>query len=287
MDASRTWTLLELTIDTLQSEEAGLFLFDQGANGIQECECGGDTVVLRAYFNEDEKLVRSIERLVCDAFPAAEVTVGGVEWDPTDESWRQHFTPFEIVPGVAVAPTWERYAPKPGERVITMDPGMAFGTGLHPTTRMSALAIHDICSADETPASMLDVGCGSGLLCLVAHMLGIRQFQAVEIDADALEVARDNFKLNDVSAAALHETIDAVRDDFPLVVANILFNTLIELRDELLRVTAPKGCLVLSGITEGQVDELARAYAAHATLENRYAEGEWQCIVLRKDSLSS
>lgn len=197
--------------------------------------------------------------------------------DTWKEGWKAFFRGQRLSPRIAVRPPWEADDPEAPVTVI-IDPGLAFGTGSHETTRgvMRALDAH----LPTAPSTVLDVGCGSAILSIAAARLGHRAV-GVEIDPVAVENARHNLRLNGVEdRVALHVgSADAVEGRFPLVVANILAHVLVDLAP--LIVDRVGDVLVLSGMLHGQVDAVRAAYAALDEIE-RFEEGPWTVLVLRR-----
>jgi ribosomal protein L11 methyltransferase len=167
------------------------------------------------------------------------------------ESWKAFFWPERIGERVVVKPTWRDYTPGPGDVVIELDPGMAFGTGTHPTTRLCVGMLETFVGGGD---SLLDVGCGSGILMAAAHSLGASKVWGIDIDPVAVEVSTDNLVLNGVPAEDRRVfTGDLARDvhrRFDLVVANILSETILSLLDQIPAVLEPKGIFICSGIIE-------------------------------------
>lgn len=228
--------------------------------------------------------------LVSDSFSAFPELAGAwieMELEPArdwNERWREFFKPFELATGFAVVPSWEEYDAKAGEQVIHIDPGMAFGTGLHETTRLCAEVIIDVASGAE---SLLDVGTGSGILAILGERLGIREIAGVEIDPEAVRVARENFEKNGCDSIELAHDLCSVDKRFDVVVANILLTTLVDLRKAISERVAPGGTLILSGITRDQEAAILDAYSpgfVHARTEHR---GEWSAIVLRRTAVAA
>lgn len=201
------------------------------------------------------------------------------------ETWKRDLRPF-LVGRVFVRPSWIAEPPPPGCAEVVLDPGMAFGTGSHPTTALCLGAISRI--LEERPGQrLLDVGTGSGLLAIAAARLGAAEVVGTDNDPVALEVARENAGRNGV-ALRLHLVPVApaeLRGPFDLVVANILANTLVELAPELAAQVAPGGRLLLSGLLAGQEEEVRQAYlraGLQADLAGDGAEGEWRLLALRR-----
>ncbi|NCC94760.1 MAG: 50S ribosomal protein L11 methyltransferase, partial [Opitutae bacterium] len=178
-------------------------------------------------------------------------------------SWQQYFKPFAIVPGLVIKPSWEPYTPAAEERVIEMDPGMAFGTGQHASTRL-ALELITARLGQGPCARALDVGTGTGILAMAAALFGCREVLAVDNDPDAVAVARQNVAHNHLAARIeLASTpVAEIRGSFQLIAANIVHDVLVDLAPDLTRLTAPGGSLVLAGILVGEQEaHIAGVYA--------------------------
>jgi ribosomal protein L11 methyltransferase len=258
-------------------------LFELGAQGVEERDATtlakGATgkVTLVASFASHEEANAALAELDAALSPRLEEIVG----DAWRDAWKEHFRPFAITPSIVVRPPWEAYAEKPGEQVLVLEPGRAFGTGLHETTSLVAGALEGH-AAELAGKSVLDVGCGSGILALVAITLGASGARAVDTDPDAVEVTRENATRNglDERVAADTASLDAIDERFPVVVANIEARVLVPMAPELGRLVTPGGLLVLSGILAPQKDEVRAAYARFA-LEDAPGKGEWVALVLR------
>ncbi|MFH0782708.1 MAG: 50S ribosomal protein L11 methyltransferase [Pseudomonadota bacterium] len=171
------------------------------------------------------------------------------DWGST---WKQHFKPFTIVDGLVIAPTWEEYQPKVGEVVITMDPGMAFGTGHHATTSLSLELLRRTLAAGSD-TQVLDVGTGTGILGMAAILFGAANVLGIDNDPEAVAAASDNVQRNkladrmQISLTPLGE----LSGEYQIVVANIVHDVLLHLAEDLTRLTTIGGVLILSGILVG------------------------------------
>ena len=194
-----------------------------------------------------------------------------------DQDWvrltQSQFAPVEITPSFWIVPSWHQ-APPQAEQIIRLDPGLAFGTGTHPTTRMCLRW-----TAQQSPSRaaawsrVLDYGCGSGILAIGAALHGARGIDAVDIDQAAVTATRDNAEAN---AVLLNAGLpDAAQGAYALVLANILATPLKLLAPLLAGHVAPGGHLVLAGILDRQADELKAAYAPWLALTVSDAEDGW------------
>ena len=198
------------------------------------------------------------------------------------DRWKTWFKVTHVTPRIVIRPSWEPYVPKPGEHVLDLDPGTAFGTGGHATTRLCLMALDELI----VPAArmrILDVGTGSGILAIAAVRLGAQVALAVDNDPEAVLVARENAAINGVDDL-VRPSLTPVGDvpgTFDVVLANILAPTLIQLRDALVARVAPGGAIVLSGVLVDEGESVARAFTeAGLTVTGRRDESEWTAITL-------
>lgn len=197
--------------------------------------------------------------------------------------WKVHFHPFHVAPLLVIKPSWEPYEPRPGEAVIEMDPGMAFGTGLHASTRLALGFIEEICAATP-PDRALDVGTGTGILALAAARRGVPLVIAIDTDPDAVAAARENVARNALAGrvSVSDRELGAVEGQFGLIAANITADVLLPLAPRLLERLAPGGALVLAGLLAGeQTREVRGVYEGLGLLcAGERAEGEWASLLL-------
>jgi ribosomal protein L11 methyltransferase len=199
-----------------------------------------------------------------------EDTVADQDWVRATQS---QFEPIAAAPGLWIVPTWHE-PPEPGAINIRLDPGQAFGTGSHPTTRLCLQWL-----AERRPrGAVLDYGCGSGILAIAARLLGAAQVVGVDLDPAAVQTAQDNARANRVEALFGLPDLAAAQDSFDVVVANILTRPLIMLAPLLLARLRPGGSLVLAGILDRQAGEVAQAYGVGADMAHYGAPGEWVCL---------
>lgn len=210
--------------------------------------------------------------------PPAEVATRRSEDEGWKDGWKAFFRGAPLSARVGVHPPWE--APPARPVAVCIDPGLAFGTGTHETTR-AVMRVLDDRLGDRPPLDVLDVGCGSGILSIAVAKLGHRAV-GIEIDPVAAQNAVENVARNGVGdrVRLVVGSADAVEGRFPLVVANILAVILVEIAPQIAARCAPGGTLVLSGMLHEQVERVRAAYAGFA-LEARVDEGPWAVLVLR------
>ncbi len=217
------------------------------------------------------------------SLPCPEMKQAAVTRQDWSSSWKQHFVPFQVIPGVIIRPTWEDYQPQENELVITMDPGMAFGTGHHATTSSSMSLIRKVVE-DHPDATVVDVGTGTGVLGIAALLLGAGSVLGIDNDMDAVEAAKSNVQLNNLAARmdVTQDDIAELKGEYDLVVANIVHDVLQQLKPDLVRLVKPGGEMVLSGLIAGkQVDSILTSFTGMHLIEQQ-TEGEWAALRLQK-----
>ncbi len=252
--------------DAQTDAEQALF----GEPGLPAPKGGWNRSRVIALFEKEELAVEAAALLQAqDFFDTCQVL--GINVVP-DQDWvrltQSQFTPVEITPEFWIVPTWHE-PPAQARQVIRLDPGLAFGTGTHPTTRMCLRWI----ASHAVPMRVLDYGCGSGILAIGAAKYGAQEVLAVDIDNAAIQSTQLNAEANHVALVA--GLPDKAVGTFGLVVANILATPLKVLAPLLCAHVAPGGHLVLAGILERQADELIAAYAPYCQLSVSDAEDGW------------
>ncbi|NVJ66504.1 MAG: 50S ribosomal protein L11 methyltransferase [Gammaproteobacteria bacterium] len=190
-----------------------------------------------------------------------------------ERAWMDSFKPMQFGERVWIVPSWHE-SPDPNAVNIKLDPGLAFGTGTHPTT---ALCLQWLDGADLDGKTVIDYGCGSGILTLAALLLGAEKVYAVDIDPQAIDATRENLKRNDISqeklVLGLPEQVALPQAD--VLVANILAEPLRQLSESIANSVKSGGDLVLSGLLNEQADELNAIYQQWFTMEAPASEGDW------------
>jgi ribosomal protein L11 methyltransferase len=196
------------------------------------------------------------------------------------ESWREHARPTWIDDGLVIAPAWIDVAAPDHVTVVRIEPGATFGLGDHPTTVLCLRALRASALRDAT---VLDVGCGSGVLAITACVLGAARADAIDISPAAVAATAANARANGVGGRvdARHRPLAEVADAYDVVVANILAPTLVELADDLVRVLASAGVLIVSGVLTERSEHVVAALAP-LTVVDVQTSGGWAAVTLRR-----
>lgn len=257
---------------------------------INVLEHKGKVAVVKAYFAEEDNIEDVLEyvneRLTELKEMGLDLGEAKVEHEKMHEedwanTWKQYYKPTKVGEKIVVKPIWEEYEAKDGELVVDLDPGMAFGTGTHETTRMCIQSLEKYVKEDST---VFDVGCGSGILAIAAAKLGAKLAVGVDLDPVAVESSIENVGYNklkniEILHGNLVEVIDGKAD---IVVANILAEIICILTDDVKRVLKDGGVFITSGIIHDRVDmvcEKLEATGFEVMEKNR--NGEWNCIVAK------
>ena len=251
-----------------------------------------DTVKITAYYPEHVD-IDAVEKEVAQRLSALSdfgVNAGDIHYDTQElaeqdwaENWKKYYEPTRISHDLTIVPSWTDYEAKTGEKIIRLDPGMAFGTGTHPTTKMSLFALEQVLRGGET---VLDVGTGSGVLSIASSLLGAKSIYAYDLDEVAVRVAQENINLNagteniHVATGILLQGVDIQAD---VIVANILADILINMTEDAYRLVKDEGYLIMSGIISEKW-EMVRESAEKAGffLETHMIQGEWNACVFKK-----
>ena len=219
----------------------------------------------------------------------AQIDVCGVSEEDWADSWKKYYKPIKTGKRVVIVPVWEKYDAAPGEVTVLMDPGMAFGTGTHETTRLCAAMLEKYIHGGE---SVLDVGCGSGILSIAALVLGASRAKGCDIDPKAVRVAAENAGFNGVESRLEVFCGDVIGDQelarelagqYPLVLANIIADVIIPLSAHVGQFLAPDGVFLCSGIIAHRADDVRSALEQNgfAIFDRREREG-WVSFAARR-----
>jgi len=281
-----TWHRLEIRSAPELADAIGAHLLDLGAPGLETRE-ENRAVVVTAHF-ADAPATAALERFfdhLASFFPATPrptYTHGEIADSDWAENWKDHFPPLRIGERLYVHPPW--VTDTPAELLaIAIDPGMAFGTGHHASTR-GCLVLLERLTRPAAPARVLDIGTGSGILAIAAIKLGAGAVIATDIDPLACAIARDNCAANDVAdRVAILEGTAPADETFDLILANLLAGDLIRLAGEIAALLTAGGSAVGSGLTADEADDVRAAWAA-VGLRERDSHGEegWVTLAFEK-----
>jgi ribosomal protein L11 methyltransferase len=289
----KRWLVVELLVPKEFGDAVSNFLIEQGATGIEELDEDLKWGRLRTYFPQDEKEKRVLRALyrylkslksIDPEISQARIETSSIPEQDWSENWKRFFKPLRVTSKFVVKPPWSPNRLKKGQMVININPGMAFGTGTHATTKMSLRALES--SLKRRGLSVLDVGTGSGILSIAAARLGASEVWGVDIDGVAVENARENVKQNHVSKIVRIRKgkIGDIQKRFDVVIANIDFKSLIRMRMPLFRHLKRQGILILSGILEREKEKLLQHYMETGLIQSDKVvqEEEWVCLILQK-----
>ena len=288
------WLEIAIDIPPVTHEALSSFLFDLGCEGIilEEVSSGS---ILKSYIpfpKNSSKVRKRIERFLLDLkeiFKEAEtykLTLKRIDDQDWGMSWRKFFRPERITPNLIVTPAWEPISNPLNGHVIMIDPGLAFGTGKHPTTQMCLKAMER--ARFRSSWTMLDVGTGSGILAVYGVKLGADRVVAIDIDQQAIEWAKKTIGLNDVSQDILLSTLPLHewKERFSLITANLVLNIITDVLHDLCRVLEPDGQLILSGILKEQVKDIKRLLSKYGLCEEYTLHHEgWACMVVSREDM--
>ncbi|NBD22877.1 50S ribosomal protein L11 methyltransferase [Paenibacillus glycinis] len=321
----------ELTINTTEEaiEMISNFLHEMDADGVSIEESGTlnkprDTslgqwyehplndipegqAVIKGYFSE---LGTEVDALIAELTPridelrefdidpgAYTITKALVDEEDWANAWKQYFKPIRVTDRLTIKPTWEDYEASPGERIIELDPGMAFGTGTHPTTALCLRTLESVIRGDE---EVIDVGTGSGILAIGAMLLGARRVLALDLDPIAVSSASENSRLNNLQddiQVHLSDLLGVLKSQedggasvplnvtvpVDLVVANILAEIILLFIDDVYAALKPGGTYIASGIFKNKEDAVeAGLEAAGFAIVDRQRDQDWIAFVAKK-----
>ncbi|MBV5339935.1 MAG: 50S ribosomal protein L11 methyltransferase [Deltaproteobacteria bacterium] len=303
-----SWLEIACEVPAEHADVVAEFLTDLSGNGVcvdNRCVDAFSTseipdsvrVVIKAYLSAEsdpapqmhklETFMSELSRRHSDASFGSPV-LSAVSAEDWSSSWKVHFKPLRVGKRLLIVPTWETAAELPGDLVIRIDPGMAFGTGGHETTRLCLEMLEAVMDTEPllTVPSLLDLGTGSGILAMAASMLGAGRILALDIDPDAILVARENLAMNQLSDQVECGTtpLEGLTEKFDIILANILAEELVRLAPHLTERLQPGGILILSGILAEKEPLVRQGFVPQPLKYIQTASaGEWVAMLYRSE----
>ncbi len=291
---SPKWLKISLNCPETVLEAVSDLIGVVSGSGVEQTPVKEGTSIITGFFRlgqgeTREQILGRLEKEITQLFQLYTLTppepvCSTIDDEDWSTSWKQFFKPFAIIPGLVIKPSWKSYEPKPDEQVIEMDPGMAFGTGQHASTRLALGLIHD-CFQENSPKKALDVGTGTGILAMAAVLFGAEQVVAIDNDLEAVRVATENIANNNLQHkinTSVTELAD-ITGSFDLICANIVHDVLVDMAPAITRLLSPGGRLVLAGILRGtQEKSIINIYRQlNINLLITAHEDEWASLLLR------
>ncbi len=295
--AKETWIEVRLLLPATMQEEASIFLTDFSGRGvIIEEDAEGGAVVIRTFFRPEEvddwtqeQLQEYLRRLSRHGLFPLGMEMRQVAEEDWAQAWKAHFKPLRVTPRLVICPPWEDYRPTGGDLVITIYPGMAFGTGRHPTTALCLEALEQVWEEESLPwqqssFQVLDVGTGTGILALAAARLGAKVL-AIDVDPEAVAAALENVRLNTLEDMVLVEAtlLNALRQQFALILANLTAQDLQQWAEALAGRVLAGGALIVSGFLEADLPGIVSRFQDMGLHQAGFLSREgWGALILRR-----
>ena len=247
-----------------------------------------EDAILKGYYKFDEKFEQYVEYIKESVSKLGDfdikkgkgiVTVTKVNEQDWENNWKKYYKPTKVGKNMIIKPLWEDYDKKPGELIINLNPGMAFGTGTHETTKMCIVALEKYIKSGDL---VFDIGCGSGILAITSALLGASKVTGVDLDEVAVTSAKENVQHNNLTnVEILHgDLLDVVKGKANIVVANIIADVIIYLSDVIPKFLNQGGYFIASGIINDKKDEVIEKLT-HSGFEivEVTKDGEWTAVV--------
>lgn len=287
----RGWSEIQIHIDPIAHDALSAFLFDLGCTGTATEDSNRE--ILKVFLPSSENLneIRNrlqafLERLpdVFREVQSSQISIRVLENTDWSLEWRRFYRAELITPRLLVLPPWQSAPDCIPDHLMRIDPGPAFGTGQHPTTRMCLKAMETVSLPDNW--TMLDVGTGSGILAIYGVMLGARKVVGLDIDPDALRWAEHNVALNNLTARIELSSgpIEFLRVHYSLITANMLMGEILAVLPRFPYLLEAGGRLVLSGILREQISQVQQSLLEWNLLtRHKFTEKDWACVIASKE----
>ncbi len=264
-----TWDIIEDDIPSLTANEPNIKIYisdtAQGEEQLRSIRSG--LIQLKKMDTED-------------LYGNLEVQLQHMQDEDWANNWKQYFKPFAVGKNLVIKPTWEDYDNSDNKLVIQIDPGSSFGSGLHETTQLCLIALEDLIKQRDT---VVDVGCGSGILSVAAALLGSEKVIGIDIDESSVITSQESARINqteDITQFICGDLVTDINMQADIVIANLFANTIIKLLPDIKRILKPKGLFISSGIIEDRLDEVTESYKANGLSPIKIDHiGDWYIVI--------
>ena len=273
-----TWDYMDASVEELKDVETNIkFYLAENAQG-------------QEMFNEIKSMVARL-KAESDQYGALRIETSGINEEDWANNWKKYFKPFTVGEKFVIKPTWEKYEASTDRHILEIDPNSSFGTGQHYTTQLCIEQLEHLIHED---VEVLDMGCGSGILSIAALMLGAKHVTAVDIDQNSVDIANENFAQNKMDETKFTSYCGNVMSDaaleakighgkYDVVVANIVADVIIGMKEELKAFVKPDGKLIASGIIGDRAEEVRRHLEQVGfVVENITEKNDWVAIVAHR-----
>lgn len=296
---TKSWQKILICCPPATDETIASFVTEQTGNGVEisNCKTTPDHSTVIGYLTSDDpaladKLAAIRNYLHELALQLPEYQEATLELDSiADEDWhrkwKESFKPFHLSKTIVIKPSWKTYTPATNEKVIEIDPGMAFGTGLHASTRLAMELLEEhLLVQPSPPEQTLDVGTGTGILAIGSALFGCKNVTAIDNDPEAVIAATSNIDSNNFTDQIQTSItdLDELTGSYNLILANIIHNTLVEMAPALTKLLAPNGVLIMAGILKGgQAENITDKYCQQGLARQTIkSSGEWSALSFKK-----
>ena len=295
----KSWHKILVHCPAAIDEATASFVTEQTGNGVEITtdKTSADNSIVIGYLAANDptltdKLaaIRNYLHELAQQFPKyqeATLELDSIADEDWQRKWKESFRSFHLSNTMVIKPSWETYQAAPNEKVIEIDPGMAFGTGLHASTRLAMELLEEhLGERPSPPQQTLDVGTGTGILAIGAALLGCENITATDNNPEAVTAATSNIAANNFAHKIKTSStdLDELTGPYALIMANIIHNTLVDMAPSLTRLLAPNGILIVAGILKGgQSENITDKYCRQGlTRQKIRSSGEWSALSFKK-----
>lgn len=292
------WTEISINTTTIAGELISEFLIEEGAKGIVLGEWSPDSLseytTVKAYMPFDYDQINELEDKIMKQLKnysesglktgAKEVIVKKVKEDEWSNSWKQYFHVTHIGKNFVIKPLWEDYQAKANELVINFDPGMAFGTGTHPSTQLCLEKLEEFADQfEDKNINILDLGTGSGVLAIAMNLLGFKNITAIDNDSVAINASEENFKTNNLIIELFKGEIKDCNDSYDFIAGNLLAEIIESLSAQIAEKLKPQGIFMGAGIIRQKEKSVTESLENNGLklIEKKYHD-DWVLLVFKK-----